>query len=95
MNEMVHIQGGNLATYTNGIGGFAQELLSAIPFALAAPILAYQTRKVQQKLIEISIAAKRSERLEILKTIQILAKYGQLTDELSRQLMIAYNTQPY
>lgn len=95
MNEIIKIDGGNLATYTGGLSGFAQEFLSAIPLALAAPILAYQKTRAQAKLLEIAVEAKRRERTEILRTMQILAKYGQLTDELSRQLMIAYNSQPY
>lgn len=95
MSELTRFESEKLATYTGGISNFAQEIISAIPLALAAPILSYQKTKEQAKLLEIAIEAKRRERSEILKTMQILAKYGQLTDELSRQLMIAYNSQPY
>lgn len=62
---------------------------------IEAPILAYQKTKTQGRLLEIAIEAKRRERTEILKTLQILAEHGRLTEELSRQLMFAYNAQPY
>lgn len=79
----------NLITCISG-GNVASDLLNAIPLALASPILAYQRTKAQRELLAIAIEAKRSERAEILKTMQILARYGQLTTELSHQLMMAY-----
>lgn len=96
MNELLsNNSNGTIALYSGGLKGFAQELLAAIPLALASPILNYQRTKKQADLIAIAIEAKRRERTEILKTMQILARYGQLTPELSQQLMLAYNTQPY
>lgn len=76
-------------------GFIANDMLSAIPLALAAPILAYQKTKAQRELVSILIEAKRQERSEILKTMQVLASHGQLTPELSQQLMVAYYQQPY
>lgn len=95
MNEMITTGNGTLSGFTGGLSNLTQDFLNAIPLALAAPILSYQKTKSQAKLIEIAIEAKKQERAEILKTMQILAKYGQLTNELSQQLMIAYNSQPY
>lgn len=75
--------------------GFVEELLRSIPLALASPILSYQKTKAQKQLIEIMIEARRLERTEILKTMQVLASHGQLTPELSQQLMVAYYQQPF
>lgn len=80
----------DLVVSDTGKGGLAEALLAAIPMAFASPILAYQKTKAQKDLIKIAIESKRRERNEILKTIQILAKYGQLTPELAQQLMAAY-----
>ncbi len=77
------------------LGFIGSDMLSAIPLALAAPILAYQKTKAQKELLSILIEAKRQERSEILKTMQVLASHGQLTPELSQQLMVAYYQQPY
>ena len=63
--------------------------------ALAAPILSYQRTRAQRELLAIAIEAKKEERSEILRTMQVLAKYGQLTPELSTQLMMVYMQQPY
>ena len=68
MNDLTRLENGKLATYTGGISNFTQEFLSAIPLALAAPILSYQKTKEQAKLLEIAIEAKRAERTELLKT---------------------------
>lgn len=96
MNDLMNTNNnGNLMTYNGSMGSIASEILNAIPLALAAPILAYQRTKAQKELLAILIEAKRQERSEILKTMQILAKYGQLTPELSQQLMVAYYQQPY
>lgn len=80
---------------SSNLGFVASDLLGAIPLALAAPILAYQKTKAQKELLAILIEAKRQERTEILKTMQVLASHGQLTPELSQQLMVAYYQQPY
>lgn len=61
----------------------------------AAPILAYQKTNAQRELYAMLIEARRQERSEILKTMQVLASHGQLTLELSQQLMVAYYQQPY
>lgn len=98
MNELIRAQAqaqGTLATYTGGVSGFVSEILHAIPLALASPILAYQKTKSQKDLLIVAIEAKRQERSKILETMQVLAKHGALTPELSQQLMIAYNSQPY
>lgn len=71
------------------------DILSAIPLALAAPLLAYQKTKAQKELMAVLIEARRQERSEVLKTMQVLASHGQLTAELSQQLMVAYYQQPY
>lgn len=97
MNELSELRTqGSLSAYTGGgMRGFVGEILNAIPLALAAPILAYQKTKGQKELLAIAIEAKRRERAEILKTMQILAENHELTPELSLQLMAAYNAQPY
>lgn len=95
MNQVVKTVGNNLSTYTSSVGEFTQDFLSAIPLALASPILVYQKTKAQAKLLEITVEARRAERMEILRTVQILAKYNQLSDELFVLLMAAYNTQSY
>ena len=95
MSELMKFERGTLSSFTGGVSGFTQDLLSSIPLALAAPILEYQKTKSQANLLAVAIEAKRRERTEILKTIQILSANGQLTEELSRQLMFAYNSMPY
>lgn len=96
MNDLMNVSsGGNMTTYSGSTGNIASDLLNAIPLALAAPILSYQRTKAQKELLAILIEAKRSERSEILKTMQVLASHGQLTPELSQQLMVAYYQQPY
>lgn len=92
MYEIMNRTGGN-----NGftVTSFTSELLNAIPMALAAPILSYQRTRAQRELLAIAIEAKKEERSEILRTMQVLAKYGQLTPELSTQLMMVYMQQPY
>lgn len=95
MNGLMNISGKEISSFTGGVGGITQELLSSIPLALSAPILAYQRTKAQEKLLEVLVEAKRLERAEILKTIRVLSANGKLTDELARQLMIAYNATPY
>lgn len=84
-----------LMPYSSNTGSLASDILNAIPLALAAPILAYQTTKARKELLSILSEAKRQERSEILKTMQVLASHGQLTSELSQQLMVAYYQQPY
>lgn len=97
MNELMNVSNSSrgLVPSDYGTSGLMAEILNAIPLALAAPILAYQKNKAQKELLAIAIEAKRRERTEILETMQILAKYGQLTPELSQQLMVAYYQQPY
>lgn len=97
MNELMNVGNGSssLVPSSDGTNGLIAEILNAIPLAFAAPILAYQKTKAQKELLAIAIEAKRRERTEILKTMQILAKHGQLTAELSQQLMVAYYQQPY
>ena len=84
-----------LMPYSSNTGSLASDILNAIPLARAAPILAYQTTKARKELLASHIEAKRQERSEILKTMQVLASHGQLTSELSQQLMVAYYQQPY
>lgn len=87
----------NSNNVSNGltITEFTSELLNSIPMALAAPILSYQKTKAQKELLVIALEAKKEERSEILRTIQVLAKYGQLTPELSTQLMMVYMQPPF
>lgn len=77
------------------ITAFTSELLNALPMALAAPILSYQRTRAQKDLLAVAIKAKKEERSEILRTMRVLAQYGQLTPELSTQLMMVYMQQPY
>ena len=70
---------------------FTSELINALPMAIAAPILSYQKTKAQKELIVIAVEAKRLERKEILRTMQVLARYGELTPEIATQLMTAFN----
>ena len=90
MNGLMNTNNYDLIVADTGKGGLAEALMAAIPMAIASPILAYQRNKTQTELIKIAIESKRRERNEILKTIQILSKYGQLTPELAQQLMVAY-----
>lgn len=84
----------SVATAATSFTGFTAELLKAIPMALAEPLLSYQRTKAQRELIAIAINAKTRERSEILRTMQELAKLGQLTPELSNQLLMLYLQQP-
>lgn len=99
MNELMSTRGsyGDLSVYsgTASVNGFVAELLAAVPYALAKPILDYQKMKTQGKLYAIAIETRRQERADIMKTMQVLAKYGQLTPELSQQLMTAYYQPPF
>lgn len=98
MNNLLNTNSNNNLvpySYPPSTGSLASDILNAIPLALAAPILAYQKTRAQKELLAILIEAKRQERREILKTMQVLASYGQLTPELSQQLMVAYYQQPY
>lgn len=96
MNNLMNTENNRWpTTYSGSVGNIASEVLSAIPLSLAAPILSYQRTKAQKELIALLIEAKRIERSEILKTMQVLAIHGQLTPELSQQLMVAYYQQPY
>ena len=96
MNNLPNISNAtDLIPYAGGLAAFTQSFFSTIPMALAAPILSYQKTKAQEHLIAIAIQAKRRERTEILATIRCLAQHGQLTDELSRALIAAYNAQSY
>lgn len=71
------------------------DILSAIPMALASPILSYQRTKEQARLTELAIEARRLERSEIMKTMRVLAENGALTPEITQYLMVAYYQQPF
>lgn len=92
MNELIDMRNGtgSLAELYTSDNGFMAGILNAIPLAIAAPILRYQRTKAQRELLEIAIEAKRLERVEILKTIQVLAQNRMLTSELAQLLMAAY-----
>ncbi|EEQ61969.1 hypothetical protein CBFG_05681 [Clostridiales bacterium 1_7_47FAA] len=90
MNELTNYSGINDVIPYGGGSNFVNDLISAVPMAIASPILAYQRTKAQKKLAEIAIEARKCERDEILHTMRVLAKYGALTPELSQQLMVAY-----
>ena len=77
------------------VTGYVADFLSALPMALAAPFLSYQRTKEQKELLAFLIEAKKQERSEILRTMRVLAQCGQLTPELSNQLMMIYIQQPY
>lgn len=74
------------SSFTN----FANELLAAVPFALAGPILSYQRTKEQARLAEIALNIRKQERADILETMRVLAIHNQLTPELYQLLMVAY-----
>lgn len=99
MNELMSTGGtyGDLSVYSGmgSVNGFVAELLAAVPYALARPILNYQKTKAQEKLYAIAIETRRQERADIMQTMQVLAKYGQLTPELLQQLMTAYYQPPF
>ena len=91
MNELMNVGNSfNPASFPSDANGLVAEILNAIPMALAAPILKYQTTKAQKESFTIAIEARHQERTAILKTMQILAEFGQLTPEISQQLMVAY-----
>lgn len=71
-------------------GNLVSDILSALPSCIAKPFLDYQRTKSQKELLEFAIQAKRMEKEKILETMQVLAKYDQLTPELSDWLMQAY-----
>lgn len=74
---------------------YTSDLLSAIPLAIAAPILSYQRTKAQKEIIIKQIESNRAERVEIMRTMRELARLGQLTPEVTQQLLVAYYQQPY
>ena len=92
MNDLINSSNGlNLSmTNTTTIGSLASELLSAIPYALARPILDYQRTNKQADLIKAALEAWKQERADILATMRVLAQYNQLTPELNQMLMVAY-----
>ena len=92
MKDLVNCNNGlSLSTSNNTtIGSLASELLSAIPYALAKPILDYQRTKKQADLIKTALEARKQERADILATMRVLAQHNQLTPELYQMLMIAY-----
>lgn len=99
MNELLmnDKRRGELETYSSGsiVSNFCTDLLSSIPLALAKPILNYQKTKGQIELCKNAIEAKHLERKEILYTMQVLARHGQLTPEIFQQLMVAYTQLPF
>lgn len=92
MNDLVNF--GSNTSPSLSIGGFVTELLSSIPSALARPILDYQRMKTQESLMKLALEAKKAERIEILKTMRVLAEKGQLTPEISQALLSAYYQPP-
>jgi len=87
----------NLAPYSNAnlsLSDFAQGLLSAIPMALASPILDYQKVKEQSRLLELAINAQTKNRADIMSTIRALAADGQLSSDKFQTLMAAYVLPP-
>lgn len=75
-------------------GNILTDVLSSIPYAIASPILAYQRTREQARLAELAIKAKEIERIEILRTLQILSKNNALTPEISNALLSAYYNAP-
>lgn len=69
-------------------------ILSALPSAIASPFLEYQRTRAQKQSLMIAMEAKKVERMEILRTIRVLAQCGQLTKELSDVLLSAYYQAP-
>ena len=81
-------------TSSGKTGGLLGELFSMIPEALARPILEYHRTEAQRELFKIAIEAKKMERIEIMRTIQVLAEYNKLTPEILQYLMSAYCLPP-
>lgn len=81
----------SLMTPTGGSSGnLLSDILSALPSSIAKPFLDYRRMKGQQELLELAICTKQLEKEKILETLQVLARYDQLTPELSNMLMRAY-----
>ena len=86
---------GNDLVTSVGANRIGSDFLSAIPMAVAAPVLAYQQTKAQERVLISVIEAKQEERKEILKTMRELASNGELTSERFQLLMVAYSERPY
>lgn len=72
-------------------GEFVSSVLSAIPTAIAKPILDYQRVNVQRDIIMSAIEANQRTREDIMETIRTLGKEGKLTPELMTMLFASYN----
>lgn len=94
MTDLVTFKGNSISTPASGVSNLFTELLSSIPSALARPLLEYQRTKEEARLVELAIKAKQVERVEILKTIRVLAENGQLTPEISQTLLCSYYQAP-
>ena len=86
---------GNDLVASVGANRIGSDFLSAIPMAVAAPVLAYRQIKGQEEVLISMIKAKQEERKEILKTMRELASNGELTSEKFQLLMLAYSERPY
>lgn len=94
MSNLIPTNNNTDLNFPSGIGNsftnFANELLAAVPFAIASPILSYQRTKEQSRLAEIALNIRKQERADIMETMRILAIHKQLTPELYQLLMVAY-----
>lgn len=79
----------------NHSNSFLREVLSSLPIAITSPILEYSKGKRDAETLAKLIEVKAVERHDILVTLQYLARYNMLTNDLAQMLMIAYIQQPY
>ena len=92
MNRLAKNNYYDLPTTTNASAeGFVSSFLSALPMAIAKPLLECRRLDAQVDLILRAIEANEKTREDILRTIRELAVAGQLTPELVQYLFAAYN----
>lgn len=92
MYDLVSTTGGLDSNSRNAsaIGTFTSGVLSAVPLALAKPILDYHYTDVQANLLKTALETRRQERADILGAMCELARHSQLTPELYQMMMTAY-----
>lgn len=92
MNNLISNNTGLSLTTTDPATGssLASALLGALPNAFAKPVLDYQRTKEQAEIIKAVIEARKQERADILATLRDLAQCDQLTPELYKMLLVAY-----
>ena len=92
MNNLVS---GNCYNLTSGIqnggDGLFSSFLSALPMAVAKPVLEYRRLNAQTDIIIKAIESNEKTKEDIMKTIRELGESGNLTPELVQYLFAAYN----